>query len=219
MPVGSFVPPNLSPFGAAIYAFSTITSRANHMFKLLYKAHFLDIHFQLGDLRRNFVLLKDINDNQETSLRYCETKLQNVVLGYLSWGRLFFFGVSFSFKCKDWWVILALTLFYTFFYFLLFMDAVIMLSRTHDQLDIIRKELAEICQQILVAQNQDNVGLSMEAGEDSDGFELSFHERMFMLDQFRVVETGRKVYIYFIVCPLLAITAIELYACKCLLCN
>ncbi|KAE8647812.1 hypothetical protein Csa_000331 [Cucumis sativus] len=174
---------------------------------------------QLGDLRKNFVLLKHINDNQETSLRYCETKLQNIVLGYLSWGRLFFFGFSFSFKCKDWWVVLSLTLLSTFLYLLLFMDAVVMLSRTHDQLGIIRKELTEICQQILVAQNQDTVDLSMEGGECCDGFELSFHERMFMLDQFSVVENGRKGYIYFIVCALLVITAIELYACKRLLCN
>ncbi|CAK9310763.1 unnamed protein product [Citrullus colocynthis] len=113
-------------------------------------------------LRRNFVLLKDVYDNQETRLRYSETKLQNIVLGYLSWGRLFFFGVSLSFKCKDWWVVLALTLFSTFLYSLLFLDAVTVLSRTQDQLDVICKELTGICQQILVAQNQDDVGLSVE---------------------------------------------------------
>lgn len=165
------------------------------------------------------MLLKDVHENQETRLRYCETKLQNIVLGYLSWGRLFFFGASLSFKCKDWWVVLSLTLFSTFLYSLLFLDAVTVLSRTQHQLDIIRKELTEICQQILVAQSQDNEGLSMEAGECSDGFELSFHEKMFMLDQFRIAGTGRKFCIYCTVCALLALTAIELYACKCLLCN
>lgn len=114
---------------------------------------------------------------------------------------------------------MALTLFSTFLYSLLFLDAVTVLSRTQDQLDVICKELTGICQQILVAQNQDNVGLAVEAGECSDGFELSFYEKMFRLDHFGIVGIGRKVYIYFTVCALLALTVIELYACKCLLCN
>ncbi|XP_022157182.1 uncharacterized protein LOC111023958 [Momordica charantia] len=174
----------------------------------------------LGELERKFEELKDINEKQESRVRYYETKVQNIVFGYLIFTRLFFFGISqtsSSFNCKDWWVILALSLLCSFIYFLLFLDAVAMLFRTQYQLDIICKELKELFQQILVSKNQDDVGLSMETGESSGGFEFGFHEKMLMLDHFRIV--GRKVYIYFTVSALLAVTAIELYVSKYVLCN
>lgn len=93
-----------------------------------------------------------------------------------------------------------------------------MLYRTQYQLDIICKQLIEICQQILIliAKNRDGLDL-MEAGEFCDGLEFGFYENMLMLDHSSIV--GRKVYIYFTVCALLAVNLLELYACKCLLCN
>ncbi|XP_022157176.1 uncharacterized protein LOC111023953 isoform X2 [Momordica charantia] len=173
----------------------------------------------VGELRRKFGELKDINEKQESRVRYHEAKFQKIVSGYLILTRLFFFGISqtSSSKCHDWWVILSLSLLCSFVYFLLFLDAATRLYQTKGQLDMICKELIEVCQQILVAQNQDDVDLAMEGGDFSDGFEFGFHEKMLVLDHFRFV--GRKVYIYFTVCALVAVTAIELYVSKYLLCN
>ncbi|CAK9310762.1 unnamed protein product [Citrullus colocynthis] len=137
--------------------------------------------------------------------------------------RFFFFGISpipsFGFNCNHWWVILALSLLCTLLYFLLFIDVVIELHKIQHHHEMICKKLAEISQQILAAKGQDGVGLSLEdGGEFGDyGFELSFHEKILLLEKFRI--GWRKVFIYFSACVLLAVTAVDLYACKYLLCS
>lgn len=171
-----------------------------------------------GELKRRFKELKDVNEKQETKVCYHKSKVQNIVFGYLIWVRLFFYGISqtLSFKCNNWWVILALSLLWNFIYLLLFLDAMTMLHRAQYQLDIICKELIEFCQQNLIPKNRDDMDL-VEAGESCDGFGFGFHKKMLMLDHSTIV--GRNVYIYFIVCALLAVAAIELYAYKYLLCK
>ena len=176
-----------------------------------------------GDLR-SFEEVTVIYKEQEEKVCYHENKVQNLVIGYLVFGRLLIFGftqTSLPFKCKDWWVILALTLSCTLVYFSLLLDAVTMLCRTEYELDIIRKELVEICQRILVSQNQrdlvDLTQLTMEAEESSDGFDFGFHQKMLMLNHFRTVR--RKVHIYFTVSALLVVVVIELYVSKYLLCH
>lgn len=171
-----------------------------------------------GELKRRFKELIDVNEKQETKVCYHKNKVQNIVFGYLIWVRLFFYGISqaLSFKCNNWWVILALSLLWNFIYLLLFLDAMTMLHRAQYQLDIICKELIEFCQQNLIPKNRDDMDL-VEAGESCDGFEFGFHKKMLMLDHSTIV--GRNVYIYFIVCALLAVAAIELYAYKYLLCK
>uniref|UniRef100_A0A0A0KND2 Uncharacterized protein n=1 Tax=Cucumis sativus TaxID=3659 RepID=A0A0A0KND2_CUCSA len=175
---------------------------------------------------RSFQELKVIYKEQEERVCHHDSKVQNLVIGYLIFGRLLIFGIAqtfLPFKCKDWWVILALTLSCTLIYFSLLLDAVTMLRRAQYQLDIIREELIEICQRILETQNQkelvDLTQLTMEAGESNDGFDYNFgfHKKMLMLDHSSIVR--RKVHMYFTVSVLLVVIVIELYVSKYLVCN
>ncbi|XP_022157130.1 uncharacterized protein LOC111023927 [Momordica charantia] len=177
---------------------------------------------EFGELKRNFEALKDLVEKQESRVQYHESRAQNITMAYLIWGRLFFFAISQTssslLKCIDWWMVLGLSVSCAFVYFLFFLEAVTMLYRVQHQMDIICKEQAEICQQILVARSQlDDVDLAMEAGDSSDGFQFSFHVKLLEYGAFRIVE--RKFYICATVSALLAVTAIELYACSWLYCD
>lgn len=178
----------------------------------------------LGVLKRDFQEWKALADILESKRDFYETRAHNIAMGYLIWERVFFFAVSqisSSLNCVRWWLVLGLSLSSTFVYFLIFLEAVIVLYRTQNHLDVICKKQTKICERILKAVNQDDGGLcsSMEAGDSSDGlgFNFSFQVRILDYDSFRIVE--KRVYICGIGCALFAVTVFELFACKYLLCH
>ncbi|XP_022157172.1 uncharacterized protein LOC111023951 [Momordica charantia] len=172
---------------------------------------------KLRVLKRDFEELKLLAEKQEPILRFYESRAQNITMGYLIWERFFFFALSQTsspLKCIDWRVVLGLSLVCSFVYFLLFLEAVTMLYRTQNQMDMICKEQSDICQQILDAGNQDDGGSAMEAGDLSDGvaFNFSFHMRTTLNYDYSFRIFQKKVYISAIISSLVAVTALELYA-------
>ncbi|CAK9310765.1 unnamed protein product [Citrullus colocynthis] len=168
---------------------------------------------EFGELKSTFDNLKLIAENQEHRVRYYETRAQNIALACLIWDRFFVLRISqtsssLSLNCSNWWMVLAFTLSSTSLYFLFFLEAVIMLYRAQNQLDMISKKQIQISQQILNSPTPDDD----EAGDSIliDGLELSFQVQLLEYHPFRIVQ--RKVYIASTLCVLLAVAAFELYA-------
>ncbi|KAA0042580.1 WD repeat-containing protein 91-like protein [Cucumis melo var. makuwa] len=178
----------------------------------------------LGVLKRNFDGLKLLAEKQEQRVRYYETRAQNVAIACLIWDRLFVVGMYHTssslslLNCTPHlWMVLGFSLASTSLYLLFFLEAVFMLYRAQNQLDIISKRQIEISLQILNtgSPNDDEAGDTFSS--DNGGLELSFQVQLLQYHPLTVVQ--RKIYIASTISTLLAVAAFEVYTCKLLLCN
>uniref|UniRef100_A0A0A0KM15 Uncharacterized protein n=1 Tax=Cucumis sativus TaxID=3659 RepID=A0A0A0KM15_CUCSA len=179
---------------------------------------------EFGELKRKFDGLKFLAEKQEQRVRYYETRAQNLAIASLIWDRLFFVGMYHTssslslLNCTHHlWMVFSFILSSTSLYFLFFLEAVFMLYRAQNQLDIISKKQIEISLQILNtgSPNDDEAGDSISS--DNGWLELSFQVQLLPYHPFTLVQ--RKVYIASTIFTLLAVAAFELYTCKLLLCN
>ncbi|XP_011654634.1 uncharacterized protein LOC105435426 isoform X1 [Cucumis sativus] len=140
---------------------------------------------------RSFQELKVIYKEQEERVCHHDSKVQNLVIGYLIFGRLLIF-VTMLRRAQYQLDIIREEL----------IEICQRILETQNQ-----KELVDLTQ------------LTMEAGESNDGFDYNFgfHKKMLMLDHSSIVR--RKVHMYFTVSVLLVVIVIELYVSKYLVCN
>lgn len=187
-------------------------------------------------LKKRVEELKDMSEKQEARVNYYDTKLHTVIVAYFIWERVFFFFVSqkanspSSLSCNNsnLWVILALSCLCSLVYMLLFVDAALILYRTEHQLDLILRSHAQLYRQIWTIKTEaadTNIDPSiMEAGDDQSSHGLRPQEELILI----IINSNsalfrrkgeRKFYAYTIFCALLGVAALELYACKSMLCN
>ncbi|KAL0542453.1 hypothetical protein IC582_022566 [Cucumis melo] len=171
---------------------------------------------ELGELKRNFDGLKLLAEKQERRVRYYETRAQNVAIACLIWDRLFVVGMYHTssslslLNCTPHlWMVLGFSLASTSLYLLFFLEAVFMLYRAQNQLDIISKKQIEISLQILNtgSPNDDEAGDTFSS--DNGGLELSFQVQLLQYHPLTVVQ--RKIYIASTISTLLAVSAFEVY--------
>ena len=162
-------------------------------------------------------------ENQQQRVRYYQSIAIYTILAYITSLRFFYSAVSpasSTLHCVHWPLVSALTLSCSFLYFFILLPVFIKLHRTHNLLDVICKEHADIYQRILNARSQHGGASSIEAGASPDGVEFNsrFHQvRALHNDSFTGGEI--KVYACAIAVALLSVTAFELCASKYVLCN
>ena len=145
-----------------------------------------------------------VNEKQERRVRYHETRAQNLTIAYLILLGINTMAISHrsstSLQCKNWWVPFAISLSSSIIYFMTFLNTVSKFYWTQYHLDLNYLDLQVIRTRIREAE-----------------FETKFHSTSEQkLDP--VVLFKRKLYIGITVSALIAITVIQLYACRVLLC-
>ena len=161
---------------------------------------------EVEGLERNFEALNGAANDEEARLRELERKPHKIALVYLIWLRCFLFAVSrssSSHKCVPWWMVVGLILSATAVHLLVFVEAVTMMFRTLNALNIILREQTAIWHRILDARKEEHGGQEHI---------YRFQIRELNYGAFRIVE--RKVHIAAIACALLGVTAFEVCACK-----
>ncbi|KAG6579343.1 hypothetical protein SDJN03_23791, partial [Cucurbita argyrosperma subsp. sororia] len=109
---------------------------------------------EVEGLERNFEAFNGAANDEEARLRELERKPHKIALVYLIWLRCFLFAVSrssSSHKCVPWWMVVGLILSATAVHLLVFLEAVTMMFRTLNALNIILREQTGIWHQLLVA--------------------------------------------------------------------
>ena len=161
----------------------------------------------LEDNQRSYNKLAIINAKQEKLVRYHETRSQNLTIAYL----LLHTGVyiiiishrssTSLFQCKNWWVPFAFSLSCSIIYFMTFLNTVNKFYWSQYYLD-----MNCLDQQVLHTRIRDAK------------FETKCQTTTSEQKPDPVVLFKRKLYISITVSALVAITVIQLYACRFLLC-
>ena len=158
------------------------------------------------DNQRSYNKLAIVNEKQELLVRHLETRAQNLTIAYL----LLHIGVyiitishrssTSLFQCKNWWVPFAFSLSCSIIYFMTFLNTVSKFYWTQYHLDLNYLDLQVIRTRIREAEFETKCHSTSEQKLDP------------------VVLFKRKLYIAITVSALIAITVIQLYACRVLLC-
>ena len=144
------------------------------------------------------------NEKQERRVRYHETRAQNLTIAYLILLGIYTMAISHrsstSLQCKNWWVPFAISLSSSIIYFMTFLNTVSKFYWTQYHLDLNYLDLQVIHMRIREAEVETKCHSTSEQKLDP------------------VVLFKRKLYIGITVSALIAITVIQLYACRVLLC-
>ncbi|KAE8077803.1 hypothetical protein FH972_016331 [Carpinus fangiana] len=165
------------------------------------------------ELQSNYDELLVINERQEKQVQYHESRAQNLTTGYLILQGLYLTAISqrspSSLQCKNWWVPFGISLFSSVIFFITFLNAVNKFYWTLYNLDV-----NHIDRQSLYARIRENKdGVKSHSKIQVVGEQSNYQRKPDPLQLFQ-----RKLYIAFTVLALIAITAMELYACRFFLC-
>ncbi|KAK4571396.1 hypothetical protein RGQ29_029993 [Quercus rubra] len=145
-----------------------------------------------------------VNEKQERRVRYHETRAQNLTIAYLILLGINTIAISHrsstSLQCKNWWVPFTISLSSSIIYFMTFLNTVSKFYWTQYHLDLNYLDLQVIRTRIREAEFETKCHSTSEQKLDP------------------VVLFKRKLYIAITVSALIAITVIQLYACRVLLC-
>lgn len=160
----------------------------------------------LEDNQRSYNDLATINEKQEKLVRHHETRAQNLTIAYL----LLHIGVyiitishrssTSLIQCKNWWVPFAFSLSCSIIYFMTFLNTVNKFYWSQYYLDMNYLDQQVLHMRIREAKFETKCHTTSEQKPDP------------------VVLFKRKLYISITVSALVAITVIQLYACRFLLC-
>lgn len=163
-------------------------------------------------LQSDYNELALINERQEKLVHYHESRAQNLTIGYLILQGLYFIAISHtsstSLQCNNWWVPFAISLLSSVIYFITFLDAVNKFYWT-----LYNLEVNQIDQQSLYARLREAKDNRKSHSKIQVVGDLSDLRRPDPLLLFK-----RKLYISITVSALIAISAMELYACRLFLC-
>ncbi|KAG2709759.1 hypothetical protein I3843_05G232000 [Carya illinoinensis] len=161
---------------------------------------------QDDQLRRDYNELDVINHRQEKRVHHYVNRAQNLTIGYLAVLGIYMIPISHyrsssTSYCRNWWVPFSISLSTAVIYFITFLDVVKKFYWTQYYLEVNRID-------------QQNLQSRIREAKD----ESKSHKKVQVLchqgEPDPLLLFKRKLYIYFTISALIAISLLELYACR-----